>query len=131
MKKNQFQEAGENTPPQIIPEVRMTAELEQQFLQQVERQMEKVLMAFEERHYKLKKETEKVFSIDEVADYIGFQKASIYGLINRKSIPYIKCGRLVKFEKSQIDLWLQSKRRKTITEIQADADRYIKRKRFF
>jgi len=98
---------------------------------QLQVQLEKILLAFEERQIKKMKELEKFFSVEEVAQYIGFKKASIYGLINRKSIPYIKCGRLLKFEKSQIDLWLQSKRRKTGEQIMADAERYIKHKRSF
>ena len=97
----------------------------------LERQVNKILMVLEERQIKQKKEIEKFFSVEEVAEYIGFKKASIYGLINRKSIPHIKCGRLLKFEKSQIDLWLQSKRKKTGEEIQSEANRYIRNKRSF
>jgi excisionase family DNA binding protein len=78
---------------------------------------------------KPKENFKQILSIQEVSEYIGYKACSIYGLINRKSIPYFKMGRLVRFEKTKIDEWILSSRRTTIKEISADADLYLSKKR--
>ena len=47
------------------------------------------------------------FTIDEVSEYLGIKKSSLYAKVERKEIPYYKVGRLVRFKKSDIDPWME------------------------
>lgn len=52
-------------------------------------------------------------------------KPTVYGWIGQRSIPYHKKGKKLMFLKSEIDSWLKEGRRKTATEIQAEAAQFI------
>jgi len=66
-------------------------------------------------------------SIEDVAEYIHYQKNSIYGLIKKRQILYSKAGGKLIFRKSEIDNWLDKGRVKTKSEIVKMADEYILR----
>jgi len=66
-----------------------------------------------------------LLTIQEVANYINMAVPSIYGLVHHKKIPHIKRGKRLIFEKTQINEWLTLGRRKTVNELQHDADVYI------
>ena len=51
-----------------------------------------------------------------------FAKPTIYGWINKKSVPYIKRDHLVLFERIRIDGWLVSGREPTYKELITQAD---------
>jgi excisionase family DNA binding protein len=69
--------------------------------------------------------TNQLLTIQEVAKYINMAVPSIYGLVHHKKIPHIKRGKRLIFEKAQINDWLRLGRRKTVNELQHDADVYI------
>ena len=75
------------------------------------------------------KKSPEYLTIEEVAKYINMAVSSVYGFVHTKRIPYIKKGKRLIFEKSKIDEWLQSGRRRTTQEIEENAtSRFIKRK---
>lgn len=47
-------------------------------------------------------------SVQEVAEYLGVSKDSIYAWINNKNMPAHKIGRLWKFKASEVDQWVCS-----------------------
>lgn len=81
----------------------------------------------EEKLNRLDKKTEEqeeLMDIETLGKYINYQKSSIYGLVQKNKIPYIKRGKLF-FEKGEIDKWLISGRKVTIDEIKVKADEYL------
>lgn len=62
-------------------------------------------------------------SIDELCEYLPGKpaKATIYGKVHKREIPHKKEGKRLVFLKSDIDEWLNSKERKTISEIRLEA----------
>ncbi len=46
-------------------------------------------------------------TINELSEFLKIKKSSLYAKVERKEIPYYKIGHLVRFEKSEIELWLQ------------------------
>jgi len=46
-------------------------------------------------------------SVDEIAEYLGVRRDTIYRWINDKGMPAHKIGRLWKFKKAQIDEWVE------------------------
>jgi hypothetical protein len=49
-------------------------------------------------------------------------KSTIYGWVNKKTVPYIKRDHSLLFEREKIDAWLLSGRKSTYEEIMAKAD---------
>jgi len=70
------------------------------------------------------------FDIDGLCDYHTDKpaKATVYGWVHTEQIPYYKTGKKLRFLKSEIDLWLQSGKRKTQIEIANEATEYINKK---
>lgn len=71
--------------------------------------------------------TDRWFSIDELCEYLPGKpaKATIYGKVHLREIPHKKFGKRLAFLKSEIDSWLNSKGRKTASEIEAEAGKYL------
>lgn len=47
-------------------------------------------------------------SVDEIAAYLGIKRDTVYKWIERKNLPAIKLGRLWKFRREQVDLWVMA-----------------------
>lgn len=67
----------------------------------------------------------ELLTVEEVADYLNYAKASIYGLVHKKDLPYIKTGKKILFKKKDIDSWIEDRKVKTKSEIKKMADDYI------
>ena len=48
-------------------------------------------------------------SVDEIAEYLGVKRDTVYKWIGRASMPAHKVGRLWKFRKHEVDEWVCSK----------------------
>jgi excisionase family DNA binding protein len=49
----------------------------------------------------------KYLTVKEVSQYIGVATDTIYTMVNQRRIPYVKVGRLVKFDQAALDAWLK------------------------
>lgn len=94
-------------------------------------------MLREEVHHALKefgqnsvkdKTGDELLNIQEVAKMLNMAVPSIYGLVHRRKIPYIKRGKKLIFEKSQVEEWLKSGRQRTIYDTDKQADEYLYKK---
>ncbi|NLS92517.1 MAG: helix-turn-helix domain-containing protein [Planctomycetaceae bacterium] len=47
-------------------------------------------------------------SVDEVAEYLGINRDTVYKWIHRKGMPAHRVGRLWKFRKEDVDDWVRS-----------------------
>lgn len=47
-------------------------------------------------------------SVDDICDYLGVKRDTIYKWINEKSMPAHRVGRLWKFKKEQVDSWIEA-----------------------
>jgi excisionase family DNA binding protein len=63
---------------------------------------------FPDPHTQLSKE---LITIDEAAKLLQLAKPTIYGLVNRRMIPYVKMGRSLRFKTSELMSWVDSGRR--------------------
>lgn len=46
-------------------------------------------------------------TVDEIAEYLGVSKVTIYTWVTSKKMPGHKVGRLWKFKRAEIDLWIR------------------------
>ena len=50
---------------------------------------------------------QRLMSVKEAAAYTGLSPHTVYTMVNQRRIPYIKVGRLVKFDQAMLDAWLK------------------------
>ena len=48
----------------------------------------------------------RLFSIREVAEYTGLSVHTLYTMVSQRRIPYVKVGRLTKFDREELDRWI-------------------------
>jgi excisionase family DNA binding protein len=70
-------------------------------------------------------DTDQILDIDEAAVFLKLSKASIYGLVSRAEIPVNKKGKRLYFSRKELTDWVKLGRKKTQTELAADAQTYI------
>ena len=49
----------------------------------------------------------RFLGVAELSDYLGILKGTLYVWVCHKKIPYVKVGRLVKFDLRKIEKWLE------------------------
>jgi len=49
----------------------------------------------------------RLMSVDELADYLGLQKQTIYNWLHTRRISGIKIGKVWRFDRKYIDEWLK------------------------
>ena len=71
--------------------------------------------------------TDQWFDLNQLCDYLPGKpaKATIYGKVHSRTLPHKKVGKRLMFLKSEIDSWLKEQGRKTVSEIEAEANALI------
>ncbi|MCM8786886.1 MAG: helix-turn-helix domain-containing protein [Candidatus Omnitrophica bacterium] len=49
----------------------------------------------------------KLMNVDELAEYLGLKKQTIYNWLSKKKISGIKIGKVWRFDKNYINKWLK------------------------
>jgi len=49
----------------------------------------------------------KLLDINEVAEFLGISKDTLYKMVNQRRIPFVKVGRLLRFERAALDAWIR------------------------
>ena len=68
---------------------------------------------------------EKPMSIKELSEYINLSVSTLYGLTSKRLIPCSKKGKRLYFRKDEILKWVNEGKRKTVEEIEKEAENYI------
>jgi excisionase family DNA binding protein len=71
---------------------------------------------------------DQLMDIKEASAFIRLSVPTVYGLVHQSAIPVSKRGKRLYFSKRELLAWVQVGRRKTLEEIKAEADNYIKRR---
>lgn len=50
----------------------------------------------------------RLLDIREVAAYTGLSTHTLYTMVSQRRIPFVKLGRLVKFDKGKVDDWIKT-----------------------
>ena len=79
-----------------------------------------VRKALGEQSSKLSYIDDKPLSIDEAATFLQMPKSSIYQLTSTRQIPFSKVGKPLYFFKKDLLEWLESGKKKTQKEIEAE-----------
>lgn len=49
----------------------------------------------------------RLINIQELSELIGLSTSTIYSWVSQRRIPFVKCGRLTKFDLERIDEWIE------------------------
>lgn len=93
--------------------------------------LENIERLLTERSNELQPEPERWLNLSELCEYLPDKpvKPTVYGWVHQRVIPNHRRGKKLYFLKSEIDAWLKTGRKKTITEAASEADQYINSKR--
>lgn len=70
-------------------------------------------------------EEDKLLTIREAAEILHLSVPTVYGLVQRAEVPVCKRGKRLYFSKQELLAWIKSGRKKTVSEINAEAEQYI------
>jgi excisionase family DNA binding protein len=79
-------------------------------------------------------------NIEELSEYLGIKKSTLYGMVEKGELPHYRIGRLIRFKRDDMDSWIERHRREIVvpekraTEIMKkvknrtiDVDRIVKK----
>jgi len=49
----------------------------------------------------------RLININELSEYTGLSTSTLYTWVSQRRIPFLKCGRLTKFDLQRIDKWIE------------------------
>jgi excisionase family DNA binding protein len=61
-------------------------------------------------------DTNELFTVESLADYLKATPQTVYRYVNAREIPFFKVGKFIRFRKAEIDVWLSGKAVKTAKE---------------
>lgn len=71
----------------------------------------------------------RVLNFDDACLFTGLSKSHLYKLTSNQRVPHFKpSGKLVYFDRVELEEWLLQNRVTTVTEIEQQAAKYIKEK---
>lgn len=50
----------------------------------------------------------RLLDVNEVAIYTGLSRHTVYTMVSQRRIPFVKLGRLTKFDRHELDRWITS-----------------------
>ena len=76
-------------------------------------------------HLNYSQEDDKILTIDKAAEFLHLSVPTIYGLVHESKVPHSKKGKRLYFFKTELEEWIKAGKRKTISEITAEAELYV------
>lgn len=72
---------------------------------------------------------DRLLVFNEACQYLNLSKPTVYRKVSNREIPHIKRGRKLYFYVSELNAYLKKGRRKTVEEIQEEANHFDKKRR--
>lgn len=70
-------------------------------------------------------EGDQILTVSGAAEFLDLSIPTIYGYVQRRDIPFSKRSKRLYFSKQELTAWVKVGRKKTVTEIEADADNLL------
>lgn len=74
-------------------------------------------------------EPEKLLTVQEAAKFLSLAVPTIYGLINREQLPYIKRSKRVYFSSVELMNYMKAGRKKTTSDTEKETDSFLASKK--
>ncbi len=105
----------------------LTFEKLPQAVTQIYDKLEKIERLLESQNNVARIDNDKLLTIREAAEVIHLSVPTIYGLVQRQEIPVSKKGKRLYFLQQELTQWIKTGRKKTVSEIEAEAGQYIRK----
>lgn len=79
--------------------------------------------------YRNETETDRLLTVDETAEFLKLAKATIYTKVSRNELPVMKRAGRLYFSYSELLEYVKAGRKKTDSEIEAEAEAYLSNKK--
>lgn len=66
-------------------------------------------------------DADRLFTLPEAATYLRLARQTLYNLVNRSEIPFLKAGRSLRFRKSDLDDWMVENANPTRDQAEANS----------
>jgi excisionase family DNA binding protein len=73
-------------------------------------------------------ETDELLTVQDTAKFLSLSVPTVYTLISKGELPVMKRSKRCYFSKVELINYLKQGRKKTVREIEADADTYLKKR---
>ena len=50
---------------------------------------------------------QRLINVEELSELTGLSTSTIYSWVSQRRMPFVKCGRLTKFDLQRIDEWIE------------------------
>jgi excisionase family DNA binding protein len=74
-------------------------------------------------------EADQLLTIKPAAEFLSLSVPTMYTLVSKAEIPVSKRGNRLYFSKQELTDWIKAGRKKTIAEIEDEADKYLSNKK--
>jgi len=91
--------------------------------------IENLLLDLKHSNKEHQPESDQLFTIQEAGELIKLSVPTLYGYVSRNEIPFSKKGKRLYFSKQELMDWVKTGRKKTIAEINNEANTYLKNKK--
>ena len=81
-----------------------------------------------QREHRSAEQVDELFTIQQASDFLKLAVPTIYGLVSRSAIPVSKKGKRLYFSKAELTDWIKEGRKKTTSELHAEAQNFTGRR---
>ena len=60
----------------------------------------------------------RLMSVDELVEYVGIPKGTLYNWVSERKIEFVKLGRHLRFDKAYIDHWIENNKQAVHKDMQ-------------
>ena len=95
----------------------------------IQNSVERALNAQQDKQANRSEHPEQLFTIQQAADFLSLAVPTIYSMVSRGELPYMKRSKRLYFSRFELTNYLKAGRKKTIAETIAEADQYLIKKK--
>ena len=74
---------------------------------------------------KINSRSDDIMTVDKTAKFLGLSVATIYSKVSQRELPVMKRGKRLYFSREELKGYLKEGRKKTNTEIEIEANKYL------
>lgn len=74
-------------------------------------------------------EANQLLTIQQAAEFLNLSVQTVYGLVSKAEVPVNKRGKRLYFSKQELTEWVKAGRKKTNSEVRAEAQTYIAKRK--
>ena len=91
----------------------------------IQNSVERAMKAHKPSQNELGTQTEQLFTIKEAADFLNLAVSTIYSMVSRGELPFMKRSKRLYFSKIELMDYLKAGRKGTIAETVSEAGQYL------